>query len=96
MKVSEVTAAFVKDFCGISDNDSDAIVAVMMSAAKDFIKGYTGLSEEQIDGFEDITDAYLILVNDMFSQRDYTLSSHKQVNPAVKTILGLHAVNYLG
>ena len=95
MKLSQVTLNIVKDFCGVSDNDSDNILNLLMSSASDFIKGYTGLTAEQIDDFEDITDAYLILVNDMFSCRDYTLSLHKQVNPAVKTILGMHAVNYL-
>lgn len=95
MKISELENAEIKDFCGISDNDSDKIIEIMKSAAKAFIMGYTGLSESQLDEHEDITDAYLILVNDMYSQRDYTLSLHRQVSPAVKTILGMYAVNYL-
>ena len=95
MKISELQNSEIKDFCGISDDDSDRIIEIVKSSAKAFIMGYTGLSESQLDQHDDITDAFLILVNDMFSQRDYTLSLHRQVSPAVKTILGLYAKNYL-
>lgn len=96
MKISEITPEMVKDYCGISDNDSDEIIKnVLMPSAKSYIVGYTGLSEEEIDEHEDISHAFMVLVNDMYTQRDYTLSFQKQVNPAVSTILGLYSVNYL-
>ena len=96
MKISEITPEIVKDYCGISDNDSDKIIAdVLIPSAKSYIIGYTGLSEEEIDKHEDISHAFMVLVNDMYTQRDYTLSFQKQVNPAVSTILGLYSVNYL-
>ena len=95
MKISEITPEIVKDYCGISDNDSDKIVNVLMSSAKAYIMGYTGLSAKEVDLHEDLTTAFMVLVNDMYTQRDFTLSFQKQVNPAVSTILGLYAVNYL-
>ena len=96
MKISELTPDIIRDYCGISDDDSDdVIIKVMMPAAKAFIMGYTGLSEIQIDQHEDITTAFMVLINDMYTQRDYTLAFYKQVNPCVKTILGMHAINYL-
>ena len=73
MKMSELTAGIVKDYCGISDDDS----------------------AEQCDEHEDISLACMVLVNDMFTQRDYTISMHRQISPTVKTILGMYAVNYL-
>lgn len=97
MKISELTAAMVKDFTGISDDDSDNIVEdLLMPAAKAYIKGYTGLTEEQLDEHDDLATAYCVLVNDMFTNRDYTISSHRQLSPTVKTILSLYAVNHLG
>lgn len=96
MKISEITLEIVKDYCGISDNDSDVIIKnVLMPSAKSYISGYTGLSAEEIDRHDDLATAFLVLVNDMYTQRDYTLSFQKQVNPAVRTILGLYSVNYL-
>ena len=96
MKISELTPDIIRDYCGISDDDSDAIIIkVLVPAAKSFIMGYTGLSETEIDRHEDITTAFIVLINDMYTQRDYTLNLHKQVNPCVKTILSMYAVNYL-
>ncbi|MDE6500796.1 MAG: head-tail connector protein [Ruminococcus sp.] len=95
MKISEITSEIVKDYCGISDDDSNQIVDVLMSSAKAYITGYTGLSAEEIDLHEDLTTAFMVLINDMYTQRDFTLSFQKQVNPVVRTILGLYAVNYL-
>lgn len=96
MKISELTPQIVKDYCGISDSDSDDIIEkALLPAAKAYIIGYTGLTAEQCDEHEDIAIACMVLVNDMFSQRDYTISMHRQVSPTVKTILGMYAVNYL-
>lgn len=97
MKISELTAQMVKDYSGISDEDSDDIITnMLMPAAKAYIMGYTGLTVEQLDEHDDLAAAFCILVNDMFTNREYTLSSHKQVAPAVKTILSMYAVNNLG
>lgn len=97
MTISTLTAALVKDYCGISDTDSDTLIEnVLMPAAKEYIKGYTGLTEAELDEHEDLTTAYCVLINDMFTQRDYTISMHRQVSPTVKTILSLYAANHLG
>jgi hypothetical protein len=97
MKISELTSEIVKDYTGISDDDSDDIItSLLMPAAKAYIKGYTGLGDAQIDEHEDLTTAFCVLVYDMYTQRDYTLSLHKQVSPTVKTILSMYAVNHLG
>lgn len=97
MKISELTPELVKDWCGISDDDSDDVIGqLLMPAAKAFVKGETGLSDEEIDEHEDLAVAFCVLVNDMFSQRNYTLSLHQQVSPTVRTILSMYAVNHVG
>ena len=95
MKISELTTALVKDYCGISDDDSDSIISALIPSAKAYIKDYTGLTDELLDEHEDITYACMVLINDMFTQRDYTLSSHRQLSPTVKTILSMHSLNHL-
>ena len=95
MKISEVTIDIVKDYCGVYEEESETLLELMMTSAKSFIISYTALDEEELDDYEDLTDAYLILINDMFTQRDYTLSWQKQINPAADAILHMHAKNYL-
>lgn len=95
MKISDLTAGIIKDYCGISDNDSDDIIEkLLLPAAREYIKGYTGLTAEQCDEHEELSVACMVLVNDMFSQRDYTVSMHRQVSPTVKTILGQHRTKH--
>lgn len=94
MKVSEVTTTFAKDFCGVSVDDTSGTIEVCMAAAASFIRGYTGLDSSEIDAQEDITIAYLVLVNEMYTKRDYTVDMGS-LNPAVKQILAMYSVNYL-
>lgn len=97
MKISELTLAIVKDYCGVSDEDSDELIEdVLLPAAKKYIIGYTGLTAEQCDEHEDLTTACIVIVNDMLSQRSYTLSLHQQVSPTVKTLLSMYATNHIG
>ena len=56
MKLSEVTSAKIKAFCGVSD-DEDGMLEICAGAAKSYIKGYTGLDDAKIDEYEDITVA---------------------------------------
>lgn len=96
MKINELTIGIIKDYCGICDNDSDELIEkVLLPSAKSFVKGYTGLSDDEINQYEDISIACMVLIYEMYTQRDYTLSLHKQVNPCIKTILGMYSKNLL-
>ncbi|MBQ8297351.1 MAG: phage gp6-like head-tail connector protein [Ruminococcus sp.] len=95
MKLSQVSLSEVKDFCGISDDDSDTLIQdIIMPAAASFIREYTGLTAEQADALEDLTLPYLVMIDEMYTSRDYAVTKDK-LNPYVKTVLDMHSVNYL-
>ena len=94
MKVSEVTTAFASDYCGASTPDENDRINLCMSAANAFIQGYTGLDAAAIDTHEDITIAYLVLINEMYNNRDFTVEQAAK-NPTVVLILAMHSNNYL-
>lgn len=95
MAINDVTIENVKDFCGISDDASNALLIGFMAAAYNLVKSYTGLCDNDINSYDDLTTAYLILINDMYNNRDYTTSNDK-INPLVATILALHSGNIVG
>lgn len=95
MKLSEVTLQEVKNNLGYTANNQDNLIQLYMEAAKAYIVSYTGLTEEQLDEHNDITFAFLALVMDMFLNRSATAEKACNDNKTVKTILGMHAVNYL-
>ena len=92
MKISELTVENVKEYCGISSENN--LIKIFMDAAKARIMSGTGLTEAEIDKYEDLTVAYLCLVNDMDSERDYA-TDKDTVNPAVEHILSMHRRNLL-
>ena len=92
MRVSEVTHRDVLEF--LREDEESAVLDTLMSAARAFIVSYTGLSEKEIDKYEDITDAYLVLIGEMYDSRRFTVDTDT-LNPIAAAILAMHSVNYL-
>ena len=93
MKLREVTEEDVMGFGRIEEEDRRLIPAIL-SAARSYVLGYTGLSLEETDPYEDITLACLVLCCEMYDNRNLTVENEK-VNPYIKSVLAMHAVNYL-
>lgn len=94
MKLSTIQANRVREYMRLEDDDS-LIELVIMPAAKSFIKSYTGLSDEAMDEVESLTIAFLVLCDEMYDNRTYTVDKDT-LNPTVKTILDMYSVNLLG
>lgn len=97
MKISEVTALDVIRFIREDESDSGlpAVLAKYMAAAAAYLKGYTGLEDAELDEHEDLTIAYLILVEDMYDNRTASANS-TTVNRTLETILSMYSRNNLG
>lgn len=97
MKISEVTDEIIASFIREDDfTDEDIeLLSIIKPAAKAYIVEHTALTMSQLDEHEDLTIAYLILVEDMYDNRamavNYTNSNH-----TVETILSMHAMNHVG
>lgn len=98
MKVSEITFS---DICrqireeeAYLTEESRKHLSILQKAAVDYVKGYTGLDEAAIDTHEDITIAVLVLISDMYDNRQMTVDKNN-VNRVVDTILGMYCVNLL-
>ena len=96
MKISEVT---VQDLVNYAHEDAEDLELhgtfnTMLIACKAYIKGYTGLTDEQMETKEDLTIALMVLVNEMYENRIYTVKDDK-VNVVIKSILDMHSINLL-
>ena len=98
MKVSEVSVDFLVDYLRLdepTDIEKGELITIKKSAVE-YIKSYTGLDENQIDSHEDITQALLLLVADMFDNRNlYIEGKANNINKAVECILSMHSTNLL-
>lgn len=93
MKFSEVTEEEVKEYAGAYEDDIK-ILTLILKGAKSYIKGYTGLKEEALDEHEDITIALLVLCNEMYENRMYTVDS-TNANLVITSILDMYSINLL-
>lgn len=94
MKISEVTIVDLKNYAKIDFEEDDKLFSDILTACKMFISGYTGLSTLQLDTKEDVTIVLMVLANEMYDNRAYTVQNDK-LNPVVKTILDMHSINLL-
>lgn len=97
MTISNVTLQNVLDYLRLDypTTIEQTEVTAMMTAAKKYIIGYTGLTAEELDEHEDVTIAYLVLIADMFDQRNNQIEKPTYVNKTVQSILSLYRVNLL-
>ena len=81
----------------VKDNLSDEdmiLLESMHDSAIAYCTGYTGLTKEELDNYEDITIAVLTLISDMWDNRAMTVE-RSNVNRVVDSILGMHCINLL-
>jgi len=98
MKVSEVDETILAEYARLDDPSDIELNELqrMRESAVAMITAYTGLKEEELDEYADITQALFVLVMDMFDNRNLMIDyKSTNMNPAVKTILNLHSVNLL-
>lgn len=93
-KVSDITTADVAEYLRIDDAGETTTLSNMITAAKAYIAGYTGLTAAEIDTHADFVIAVFVLCQDMYDNRAMYVDT-TNVNKVVETILGMHAENLL-
>jgi uncharacterized phage protein (predicted DNA packaging) len=94
MLISEVGIQDLKDYANVYHNEDDQLFSSILPACKSYIKGYTGLDETKLDTHEDLSIALMVLANELYDNRSFTVENNK-VNMVVKSILDMHSVNLL-
>jgi len=96
MRVSEITPGELAKYAREDETDTEILstFTIILSAVKAYIKGYTGLSDEQLDTKEDISITVFVLANEMYENRIFTMKDNN-VNKVVQTILDMHSINLL-
>jgi hypothetical protein len=95
MKISEVTELNLIEYARESNDPEifDTFTTILV-ACKAYIRNYTGLSNDQMDAKEDLTIALMVLANELYENRTFTVQDNK-VNVVVKSILDMYSINLL-
>lgn len=96
MKVSKLSLEMILNHIreekeNLDENDLELLEA-MKTAAVQYVTFQTGLEEQELDKYEDITIAVLALISDMWDNRSMTVQ-RSNVNRVVDSILGMHRTN---
>lgn len=92
MKVKELTAEFIADYIKADKDEPSEItlVNVLIDSAISYFCGQTGLERYELDVYEDITLAIMVLVQHAYDNRSMYVDSNN-VNPMVQGIIDMHS-----
>ncbi len=95
MKVSQIQISNIAEYLKLNEGEySTTEIQAFLTAAKSFVKSYTGLDDAGIDSHEDITIVVNILCQDMYDNRTMYVEKDN-LNKVVDTILGMYCTNLL-
>lgn len=94
MKISEIDNFYIAEYLRIDAIEEETMLDIALMASKNYIRGYTGLDDNGLDAYEDLTIVLLILCAEFFDNRQLTVQFDKQ-NAVVKQILSMHSINLL-
>lgn len=95
MLVSAITVSDIVDYLRLDETQyTTAQIQSYLSAAKAFVKAYTGLDDTAIDLHEDIVIVIYVLCQDMYDNRTLYVEKNN-INQVVDSILGMHSINLL-
>lgn len=89
-----VTLDTVKQYLRIDTDSDDVLLSMCIESAVEFVKQYTGLTEDEIDGKKSLNLAIIAIVADMYELRQATVTG-VQLNPLVEYALNMHQRNLL-
>lgn len=96
MKVSKLSLEMILNHIREEKENLDVndltLLDAMKTAAVQYVISQTGLEEQELDKYEDITIAILTLISDMWDNRSMTVQ-RSNVNIIVDNILGMHRTN---
>ena len=98
MKASEITNEYLANYLRLDEPEDIEKQEIdnFLASAINYCTSYTGLSKEELDEHADITTVILLLVSDMFDNRNlYIEGKASNVNNAVERILSMHSVNLI-
>ena len=97
MKLSELDLPLVKEYLRQDGDEDDRLIQAIVEASKSYICNYTGQSIEQLEEYEDVNIAVLVLIAEFYDNRTINVSDrlNLRMNTMLEGLLGWHSVNLI-
>lgn len=93
MRFSQITEADAIRFAKLEGSDI-SFVEPFLSAAKGYVKRYTGLEDHELDAYQELSIAVLVIFTDMYDNRSMTVEQAAE-NKTAKSIMDMHCRNLI-
>lgn len=84
----------VKQYLRLDTDDEDNLLNMCIASAEQYVKDYTGLTDEEISENKTLVMATMAVIADMYEMRQATTSGI-QINPFVDYVLNMYQRNLL-
>lgn len=84
----------VKQYLRLDTDDEDNLLNMCIASAEQYVKDYTGLTDEEIAEKKTLVMATMAVIADMYEMRQATTSGI-QINPFVDYVLNMYQRNLL-
>lgn len=97
MKLSELDLSLAKEYLRQDGDEDDKLIGAIIEASKSYICNYTGQSIDQLEEYEDVTIAVLVLIAEFYDNRTINVNDrlNLRVNTMLEGLLGRHSVNLI-
>ena len=96
VKVSVITVEDIANYLRLTEvtEGEQTQLNASLSVAKSYIKGQTGLTDEEMDNYPELVQAVYLLCSDMYDNRSLYVGK-LNLNKAIDSILSMHRGNLL-
>ena len=95
-KVSEIKIEDLKSYLRLTDIDKteENYLNTIINSSISYVRNYTGLTDEELDKYNDIVAVIFILCQDLYDNRSLYVDKNN-INRVVEIILSFHSCNLL-
>lgn len=95
-KVSKIKIEDLKSYLRLTDIDKteENYLNTIINSSISYVRNYTGLTDEELDKYNDIVAVIFILCQDLYDNRSLYVDKNN-INRVVESILSLHSCNLL-
>lgn len=97
MKLSELDLPLLKEYLRQDGDEDDRLIQAIIEASKSYVCNYTGQRIDQLEEYEDVAIAVLVLIPEFYDNRTISVNDRLnfRINMMLESLLVRHNVNLI-
>ncbi len=97
MKLSELDLPLLKEYLRQDGDEDDRLIQAIIETSKSYVCNYTGQRIDQLEEYEDVAIAVLVLIPEFYDNRTISVNDRLnfRINMMLESLLVRHNVNLI-